>query len=120
MKITIVDDDMDLIAAMTAILEAAGHDISSEATATTAISHIVRRRPDCVLTDLMMAQMNGLALCEELRAKPELGDLKIIVVSGQASEYWQDQAQKAGADGYIVKPIDVATFASEVEQIVGG
>jgi DNA-binding NtrC family response regulator len=43
MKITIVDDDMDLIGAMTAMLEAAGHSVSSETAAATAISHIVRR-----------------------------------------------------------------------------
>ena len=118
MKITIVDDDVALVSAMTAMLETAGHGVSSEAAGATAISHIIRRRPDCVLTDLMMAEVDGLELCKELRAKPELASLKVIVVSAQASEHWKAKAREAGADGYIVKPVNASSFASEVERLV--
>lgn len=118
MKISIVDDDVDLVGAMTAILESAGHGVSSEAAGATAISHIIRRRPDCVLTDLMMAELNGLELCRELREKPELTDLKVIVMSAQVSDHWKDKAREAGAARYYVKPVDASAVAAEVERLV--
>lgn len=120
MKIYIVDDDPDIIANMTLLLEAAGHKVSSSIAGSTALPEIKAKRPDCVLTDLVMAEMDGLDLCRELRKMPEFSDLKIIFVSARDSEYWHARARDAGADGYVDKPLDQGTFVGLVEDIVEG
>ena len=120
MKFYIVDDDADIIAFMTLLLETAGHKVSSSIAGATALPEIKAKRPDCVLTDLVMAEMDGLDLSRELRKVPELSGLKIIFVSARANEYWRDHARDAGADGYLGKPLDAKTFVEQVENIIEG
>ena len=120
MKFYIVDDDADIIAFMTLLLETAGHKVSSSIAGATALPEIKAKRPDCVLTDLVMAEMDGLDLCRELRKLPELSGLKIIFVSARANEYWRNHAHDAGADGYLGKPLDAKTFVEQVENIIEG
>ena len=119
MKFFIIDDDSDIIDFMATLLEAEGHSVSSEIAGATAISRIVKQSPDCVLTDLMMADMDGLDLCRELRNKQNLQGLKIVFVSARTSEYWQKRARESGANGYITKPLNAGTFVSQVERIIG-
>ena len=116
----IVDDDLDLIEFMTVVLEDAGHKVKSSVDGVPALSAINAMRPDCVLTDLVMADLDGLALCDEIRANKDLSATKIIVVSARAPEYWRDKAAAHGAQGYIAKPLDPETFAREVESLLAG
>lgn len=117
MKVFIVDDDPDVVGFMSALLEDAGHEVSSDIVASTAVSQIARRKPDCVLTDLVMAELDGLEMCRELRGRTDLANPRIIVVSARPSAEWEDRALEAGADGYIEKPLDAGKFVSEVERI---
>lgn len=117
MKITIIDDDPDIIEVMRVLLAEAGHEINTYPAGANALSGIRRKRPDVVLTDLMMAEMDGLELCREVRADASLNNTKLIVISARTDVYWKKRATDAGAMGYIEKPIDPATIARDVEQM---
>lgn len=119
MKVFIVDDDPDVAELVTVLLEGAGHTVVSSTIGSEAIPRIRRFVPDCVLTDLMMAEVDGLALCRELRALPELAATKIVFISARSHQMWRDKAAAAGADGYLTKPVDPATFVDEMSAIVG-
>ncbi len=120
MKIFLVDDDSDFLEFQQAILEAAGHTVLSTVDGAQAISQIRSERPDCVLTDLMMADFDGLELCREIRSKPGLKKIRIIVVSARTSDYWKERAREAGADGYIEKPLDPDVFIVQIDEILSG
>lgn len=117
MKIYIVDDDWDLIGYVTALLEAAGHEVFSGVSGVSNLPKIVARKPDVILVDLVMAEMDGIELVRQLRAKKELAAAKIIMLTSKDHGHWRQQAEQAGVDGYITKPVDEATFASNVEAI---
>jgi DNA-binding response OmpR family regulator len=119
-KIFIVDDDPEMIEFMTVVLQAHGHRVESSLAGTDAIPKIVAQKPDCVLTDLMMAELDGLHLCAELRARKDLDDMTIVVVSAREHPYWQERAREFGANGYIVKPLDPETFGKSVESFIVG
>ena len=114
----IVDDDRISIRLMTRQLEAAGHRISSNISGTHALSEIIEQRPDAVLLDIMMPEMDGLEILKRLRNERSLDETRIVVVSGKSYEFDRKQALKFGADGYITKPIDTSTFARRIERIV--
>ncbi len=105
---------------MTAILTNGGFEVSSSTVAATAISRVKATAPDCVLIDLQMQEMDGLELCEELRAYRPLDDSKIIMVSAHTGDVWKQKAEAIGADGYIEKPIDPGTLAQTIRAIVAG
>ena len=83
-RIFIVDDDPDIVDFMAELLKAAGHEVASNPTGSHAISEIVAQRPDCALIDLVMAELDGLELCRELRARKDEvtdGDRRDAVLS---------------------------------------
>ncbi len=118
MKVYIIDDDWDMINYFTVLLESAGHQVYSGVSGVSNLPKIVARKPDAILVDLVMAEMDGLELVGQLRAKKELAASKIIMVTSKDHDHWRKQAADAGVDGYITKPVDEATFASQVEAIV--
>ena len=117
MKIFIVDDDADMVAIMSVLLEGNGHDVRSSVAAASAIPEITSFHPDLLLTDLVMAELDGLEFCRELREGRGLTNLRIVFVSAKIDDYWHERAHEAGAVGYLEKPIDPTTFVDQVEQL---
>ena len=119
MKVFIVDDDSNIVEVMTLLLEAAGHVVEASTIGAEAIPRIRRSRPDLVIADLMMAELDGLALCRELRTTPELAGMKIVFNSARSHQMWRDKAMAAGADGYLTKPVDPIRFVDELTALAG-
>lgn len=118
MKIVLVDDDPDLMEVMYLALEQAGHEVVTSPAGAPIIPVLKTHPPDVLITDLMMAELTGLELCEMVKADARLSGMKIIVISARTDALWKDKAKACGASGFIEKPIDPITFAGDVEQIV--
>jgi len=74
--IFIVDDDPLAVKVMTAILEGAGHRVSATTDSVSAFDKILEEKPECIICDLMMPEVDGLHLCKRIRATPELENSK--------------------------------------------
>ena len=118
MKFYIVDDDPDILALLRSVLEKAGHTVVSSNSSQQALNEIPGVSPDCVITDLMMPVMDGFELCRELRRRPEIESMKIIVLSAKSYDFDRRRARELGADGYIVKPINPATLLTSIDEFV--
>jgi phosphoribosyl 1,2-cyclic phosphodiesterase/CheY-like chemotaxis protein len=118
MKFYLVDDDPDVLALLTKVLEDAGHRVEAAPSSLQAMKQIPVTRPDCVLTDLLMPEMDGFELVRELRRRPELGHMKIIVLSAKAYDFDRRRAKELGADGYITKPIERGTLLETIRAIL--
>jgi DNA-binding response OmpR family regulator len=89
--------------------------VASSVVGATAIPQIVEFKPDILLTGLVMAELDGLELCHELRENKGLRAMNIAFVSAKTDQFWRDRASKAGAVGYISKPLDTDTVVEIVE-----
>ncbi len=118
MKFFVVDDDPDIVALLEKMLAGAGHEVASSSSSRQALENIPIARPDCVITDLMMPEMDGFELTRALRSRPELGDLKIIVLSTKSYDFDRRRAKELGADGYITKPIQRELLLPQIDEIV--
>ncbi len=118
MKFYIVDDDPDILMLLRRVLESAGHTVVSSESSHQALKEILGARPDCVITDLMMPNMDGFELCRELRRRPDLESMKIIVLSAKSYDFDRRRARELGADGYIVKPIKTDTLLASIDEFV--
>lgn len=119
MRIVLVDDDPDLIEIMYLALQQAGHDVTAASSGVAVLSDIRKRPPDLLITDLMMAEMDGLELCQTIRKDPALSNTMTLVVSARTDDLWKTRAHEAGAIGFIEKPIDPMEFAHAVDVLVG-
>ena len=118
MKFYLVDDDPDILSLVGKVLSEAGHAVETCQSSRQALHEIPGKRPDCVVTDLMMPEMDGFELTRELRRRPELAKMKIIVVSMKSYDFDRRRAKELGADGYITKPIQRETFLQTVAEIL--
>jgi phosphoribosyl 1,2-cyclic phosphodiesterase/CheY-like chemotaxis protein len=117
-KFFLVDDDPDILALVAKLLRDAGHVVESRRSSRKALAEIPLARPDCVITDLMMPEMDGFELTRELRRRPELADMKIIVVSMKSYDFDRRRAKELGADGYLTKPIQRDSFLEAIAEVL--
>jgi DNA-binding response OmpR family regulator len=71
-------------------------------------------RPDLILVDINMPEMNGFKVCESLRAKPSTRDIPIIILTGEAEPQSRVKGLDSGADDYISKPFHPPEFLARV------
>jgi len=114
----IVDDDRVFIKFLTRYLASDLLTITSSNSSSGAFQEIKKLRPDCLILDIMMPDMDGLELCKQVRAEPKLDSTKIVMVSGKAYEIDRKRAIDMGADGYIVKPVIPEKIAEQIQRIV--
>ena len=101
--VLLVEDDRDTREMYSEYLSYSGMTVTEAATGRRALESVARQRPDIVVTDIAMPEMDGLELSRRLRQQQETCDLPIIAVSGQVSP----RAREAGADVVLEKLLHV-------------
>ncbi|MBF0614077.1 MAG: response regulator [Magnetococcales bacterium] len=113
-----VDDDPFAIQFQGGLLEGAGHRVIATTSSTQALELLLEQPVDCVILDIMMPGLDGMALLQKLRSDPRLSNLKVVIVSGKQFDYDRERAYAFGVDGYLVKPVDPATFVAVLQEII--
>ena len=118
MKFLIVDDDPIILQLIKAVLEDGGHSVKCYESSVQALHDIPLERPDCVISDVLMPEMDGFELCRKIRSRPDLAAIKIIMCSSKSYDFDRRRAKELGADGYIVKPIERETLPGLIADIL--
>ncbi len=113
-----VDDDRMILDAIASMLEAAGHRVTAFTDSKEAMDKMVDLAPDCVISDLMMPDVDGFQLCKYVRGHEGLKDTIFIVLTAKSYEFDVNRAYEFGAHGFIRKPIVAATFLDKVNRIL--
>lgn len=110
-RILVVDDEPQLTRVLRTGLKARGYDVRVAADGITALETFSDWRPELVITDLAMPNMDGLELCRQLRA---VSQVPIIVLSAKGEEKTKVEALDIGADDYVTKPFGIDELLARV------
>jgi two-component system, cell cycle response regulator DivK len=113
-KVLIIEDNPMNLELAQDLLEAAGFEVISAVTAREGLEQVSRHRPDLVLMDVALPDMDGLEAARRIKTDPALAGIAVVALSAHAMARDRDLALQAGCDGYIIKPIDTRKFAPEV------
>ena len=113
-RVLVVDDDRAMLALLTAMLKSTGHTVYVARNGVEAMAQVEKHKPQLIITDWMMPEMDGLTLCRKLRERPEWRDIYMIVMTAQEDPDKLVEAFEAGADDYLVKPIIQKIFFSRL------
>jgi len=113
-KILLVEDHPLNFMLVRDLLEHAGFEVLHAATGKAALAAARGERPDLVLMDVRLPDMDGLEVTRLLKAAPETSDLPIVVLTAHAMRADVERAYGHGCDGFITKPINAQTFVAEV------
>lgn len=116
--VLVVDDDSEVLGTTWRALTREGHDVHLAESAALGLEFLQDTRPDLLILDIMMPEMNGLELCRLLRSKPEYTDLPILFLSALGKTEDVVQGLDAGGDDYIVKPFELVELSARVRALL--
>jgi signal transduction histidine kinase/ActR/RegA family two-component response regulator len=107
-RVLVVDDNADAAQMLATLLEAHGHAVSVEYDGTSGLARALRERPDVMLLDIGLPDMDGHELARRLRASPDTANALLIALTGYGQSEDREQARQAGFDRHLVKPADLS------------
>jgi CheY-like chemotaxis protein len=113
--ILIVEDSPDNMKLFRTVLSLRGHTVVPLPGGDNLLEALDQHQPDLILMDIQLPGRDGFALLEDVRASNAHASRKVLALTAHAMAGDREKAQAAGFDGYITKPIDVRTFAGEIE-----
>ena len=118
-RILVVDDNPMNLELATFVLSAEGFEVASAMDACGVAARVLDFKPDLILMDIQMPEMDGLQVSRNLKADPATAHVIIVAFTAYAMKGDEAKMRAAGCDGYLSKPIDVATFARSVRAHLG-
>ncbi|MBT5871525.1 MAG: response regulator transcription factor [Bacteroidetes bacterium] len=116
--ILLVDDELDILEIIGYNLSAEGYNVLTAKNGVEAIKKAKKHKPELIILDVMMPQMDGIEACEKLRLIPELSETVITFLTARGEDYSQVAGFEAGADDYITKPIKPKVLTSKVKSLL--
>ena len=114
-KILVVDDDAEIVDLLVEVLSRDGRfDVKTATSGYEAGIQTQRFRPDCILLDYMLPDVNGNVVCHTIRKNPEFENIRIIIVSGVIKQEEIDQLLKSGAQDFVKKPFDINDLINRI------
>lgn len=117
-RILLVDDEEDILEFVSYNLQREGFRVYSARNGREAIEMAGKVKPDLVILDVMMPEMDGIAACEEIRKLPSCKSVVIAFLTARGEDYSQIAGFEAGADDYITKPIRPKVLISRVKALL--
>ncbi|MBT4344805.1 MAG: response regulator transcription factor [Flavobacteriales bacterium] len=118
MKILIVDDEKDILEFLSYNLEKEGYQVSTALNGVLALGLAKKIKPDLIILDVMMPEMDGVSTCSELRKMPETQNSLILFLTARSEEYSELAGFNAGADDYVTKPIKPKLLISRIKALL--
>jgi CheY-like chemotaxis protein len=118
--ILIVDDNATNLKLLRVLLQGEGFQVRTASDAGQALSQLASERPDLVLTDIQLPDMDGLELTRRIKAHPDWAAIPVVAVTAYAMSGDRDKALGAGCDAYVSKPIDTRQLPSLLRQVLAG
>jgi len=117
--VLVIEDEPNISEAIRFILRRDGWGVATHATGEGALARIESEAPDLVILDLMLPGQSGLDILQDLRRRPALARLPVILLTARGQASTREMAQDVGASLFMAKPFANAELLAAVRQLVG-
>jgi DNA-binding response OmpR family regulator len=111
-KILVIEDEKEMARGLKDILEFEGYEVTTVELGKEGLHAVSRKEPDCIILDLMLPDISGYEVCEQIRQKKQ--NTPILMLTAKAQEYDKIRGFKVGADDYLTKPFSVGELLARV------
>ncbi|WP_073152900.1 response regulator transcription factor [Mesonia phycicola] len=116
--ILLVDDEPDILEIVGYNLSSEGYNVVTAENGADAVKAAKKHKPNLIILDVMMPEMDGIEACEQIRKIPDLQNTIITFLTARGEDYSQVAGFDAGADDYITKPIKPKLLVSKVKALL--
>jgi putative two-component system response regulator len=117
-RILLVDDEVDYLTLLKLKLVNEGFEVVVTDRSTEALAIMERDQPDLVIADVLMPEMDGIAMYRKMRELPGAGDTPLLFLSGKDETSMKVEALHLGAEDYLIKPVELKELAARVRNII--
>jgi putative two-component system response regulator len=116
--ILVVDDDNAIAILLQRVLTGDGYRVTVAQNGREALDSVASNRPDLILTDLDMPQMNGYELCRQIKHEPATRLLPVLMMTGRSEQEARLKAWELGADDFLTKPFDIVEVRARCKSLL--
>lgn len=117
-RILIVDDEANILVSLQFLLEQEGYEVAVASRGDEALAAIAERRPDLVLLDIMLPDVDGFELCRRIRARADRPRVILLTARGRDAE--RVKGLDLGADLYVTKPFSTRELVAGIRRVLDG
>ncbi len=117
-SILVIEDEDNIAIALDFLLGREGYAHERIASGGGALDRIRSLRPDLVLLDIMLPEISGYEICQQVREDPSLSEVRILMMTARGSAVERRKGLAMGADGFISKPFDLKELRTELRRIL--
>lgn len=117
-KILIVEDEESLLKLESILLTSRGYEVAGVLNGKAALDHIATDRPDLIILDIMLPEMDGFEVCRHIKANPDTSQIPVIMLTAKKSSQDQKKGLDAGAAAYITKPFKSARIMEIIQGLI--
>ena len=119
LRVLLAEDDPDVQRVARLALRRADCDITVANNGQEALARVTEARPDVILLDWTMPELDGPETCARLKSNPETKDIPVIFLTARSQESEINQGLALGAIGYVTKPFDALALGAHVRELLG-
>jgi DNA-binding response OmpR family regulator len=116
--ILIADDEPNIVISLEFLLKREGFEVIVARDGAEALARIRGERPDLAILDVMMPHYTGFEVCQQLRADPDLKDMRIMMLTARGREAEVSKGKALGADIYMTKPFATKDLVAQVRDLI--
>lgn len=117
-RVLVVDDEPNILLSLEFLMQQAGFEVITAGDGETALQRVDEQCPDLLLLDISLPGLSGFEVLEQLRARPELSRLPIIMLTAHGREVEREKGLALGADDYITKPFSTRALVEKVQALL--
>ncbi len=117
-KILIIEDEADQIMVLKTRLEANDFSVISATDGGEGLKKVYRDKPDMIILDVLMPNIDGIEVCKSLKKDPETKSIPIIIITAAGLKDIENMCATAGADGCIRKPYDSTELVKKIKTLL--
>jgi len=117
-KILVIEDNSQNLYLIRFILQKNGYDVMEAATGEAGVRMAVTERPDLILMDIQLPDIDGFEATKKIRSSGTNGDMPIVAITSHAMAGDRERSLEAGCSGYVEKPINPETVMMEIEKFI--
>ena len=117
-KILIVEDEESLLKLESILLTSKGYDVRGASNGQEALDAIAEEKPDLVLLDIMLPEIDGFEVCQRIKDDPATKEIPVIMLTAKKSREDMARGEKVGADWYITKPFKSVMVIETIQRFL--
>jgi two-component system, OmpR family, KDP operon response regulator KdpE len=117
-RILVVDDELSIRTLLARVLSREGFEVALAATGREGLELTLRQKPDLVILDLNLPDLDGEEVCRKIRENPLIGNTPVLILTGKSTQGLSVRCLNGGADNYLSKPFDIEDMTAHIRALL--